>query len=132
MDPIRRRNIRRPASVDRTNQTEGAQSVQKTDSNFTVEPPAAPPPKTGPSPAGEGRPRFEALRQRIQKAIAESNNKAEVLEKVVQGQLDEEFGPNASKGLDKKIAESFKNDPHLSALFDELYLQATGHNRQDP
>jgi hypothetical protein len=70
-------------------------------------------------PAG-GPSHFALLRTRIQDGIARNLSKDEILDDLVTFETTRAFGADASAEVRKKVADQFRDDPRLAALFGEL------------
>ena len=71
------------------------------------------------------RPAFDQMASRIKDAVGRSLSKDQVREELIGDEAKQAFGPDATPEMTTAIADAFKNDPHLSQLFNQLYAKAT-------
>lgn len=82
---------------------------------------AAPTANTG----GVSQPTFDRIAGRIQQGVESNQSKQEILQGVIDDELKQQYGPNASDEMTAAVTEKFQTDPQLSQLFNRLYAQAT-------
>ncbi|MCX5691428.1 MAG: hypothetical protein NTV94_16830 [Planctomycetota bacterium] len=69
---------------------------------------------------------FAALRTRIQDGLARNLTRDAILDDLVAFETNRAFGAGASQAVRAKVAEQFRTDPVLSALFADLFAAAVG------
>jgi len=122
MDPINRKTT--PPDVSQASPTGPAQGAGSAEKKFDVG-------ATGgqvPSAAGAAaaiRPNFDRMASRIQSYVSKSMSRDQVLDALVDSETKQTFGESASPQMTAAVAEAFRNDPHLSQMFNQLYIKAT-------
>lgn len=64
--------------------------------------------------------RYEAMRMRIREGLAAGRTRDEILDDLVGSETRRAFGERAGEELRAKVAASFREDPSLRRLFEEL------------
>lgn len=75
---------------------------------------------------GIARPAFKEMASCIQDAVGRSLTREQVRDELIEHETKQTFGDQATPEMTAAIADAFKNDPHLSQLFNQLYAKATG------
>ena len=68
---------------------------------------------------------YAVIRDSIRAAAAENPDKAHVLRTVVEQQVRRQCGPDAPDSVVDAAVEAYRDNPHLSRLFDRLYTEST-------
>jgi hypothetical protein len=68
---------------------------------------------------------FAALRTRIQDGLDKKLSRDAILNDLVAYETSRAFGPGAPAGIKDKVAEQFRTDPVLAALFNDLFTAAS-------
>jgi hypothetical protein len=71
------------------------------------------------------RPAFTEMASVIQDGVGRSLTREQVRDELIDHETKSTFGDAATPEMSAAISDAFKNDPHLSQLFNQLYAQAT-------
>jgi hypothetical protein len=74
---------------------------------------------------GVARPAFNEMAACIQDGVGRSLSREQVRDELIEHETKQTFGDSATPEMTAAIAGAFKNDPHLSQLFNQLYAKAT-------
>ncbi len=122
MDPIRPKGPNDP--VNRPGEVSKSEGTGPADRKFEVDATSG----SGGSGEVEG-PRVEANFERIQSAIrqglSESKTRDQILDGLVEDETARVLGADVPREVAGSVAESFRNDPTLKDLFDQLFHKAT-------
>jgi hypothetical protein len=75
---------------------------------------------------GVARPAFDQMAAQIQNAVGRSLTRDQVRDELIDHEVKQTFGDSATPAMTAAVSEAFKNDPHLSQLFNQLYAKAAG------
>ena len=111
----------RPGSARGAKKSEKSAENKEAGSEFSVESGGSPEAVVG--KAGVG-PRFSSLRERILQGVDGDESKEQILRRVVDDEVRNSFGNNASDKMVDSIAQAFDENEQLRALFNRLYGEA--------